>query len=57
MQKMQLVKYKAGKYTFEVGCKPGAVLKYRQELAPYESVLESDVVRTILRERSLAFSS
>jgi ribosome maturation protein Sdo1 len=43
MAEFQVVKYKAGKLTFEVLTKPGAVLKYRQKtLGSLDNVLFAD---------------
>lgn len=41
----QIVKFKADKQNFEVACKPGAVLKYRQgKLGSLDNVILTDVV-------------
>lgn len=44
--KFQLVRYKAGKSTYEAICKPGTVLKFRQGKLGIDKVLESDDVWT-----------
>jgi len=44
MQKMQVVRYKSGKHSFEIGCKPGAPMQYRAGKLGINNVLETDVV-------------
>jgi ribosome maturation protein SDO1 len=44
MSKLQLVKFKSGKHTFEVATKPGSVLKYRAQQLGINNVLETEVV-------------
>eukprot|EP01123_Difflugia_compressa_P008180 TRINITY_DN237_c1_g1_i1.p1 TRINITY_DN237_c1_g1~~TRINITY_DN237_c1_g1_i1.p1 ORF type:complete len:281 (+),score=74.09 TRINITY_DN237_c1_g1_i1:363-1205(+) len=41
---MQVVRYKQGKTTFEVGCKVGAVLRYRKEQISFDQVLQSEEI-------------
>ncbi len=48
MDKPQIIKYKAGKNTFEVLTKTGTVLKYRKgQLGSLDNVLLADEVRSL----------
>lgn len=57
MADVQIVKYKAGKQTFEVLTKPGTVLKFRKGLiGSIDNVLMTDDVRARAVFRYTAYS-
>lgn len=48
MAQSQLVRYKTGKYNFEVMTNVGSALKYRKQELGLDNVIQADIVRSAL---------